>query len=173
MRINTVIVALFALLGLGGAVEKANAQLVLSVGIAPPALPVYTQPVIPGPGYIWTPGCWSWNANISEYYWVPGAWVLAPRPGLLWTPGYWGWSGGLTLGTPAIGARPSASTAGYLTGSAIQVLALQEAIGPAGPFTITGRLRISATRRSSTTSTTSRLPTTTRAMSAIMAAMAV
>jgi len=94
MRINTLIVALFALLGLGTAAEKANAQLVLSVGLAPPALPVYVQPEIPGPGYIWTPGYWAWNADASDYYWVPGAWVVAPRPGLLWTPGYWGWSGG-------------------------------------------------------------------------------
>ncbi len=61
MRINTLIVALFALIGLGGAVEKANAQIVLSVGIAPPALPVYVQPPIPAPGYIWTPGYWAWN----------------------------------------------------------------------------------------------------------------
>ena len=94
MRINTLIVALCAMLGLGGAFEKANAQIVVAVGIAPPALPVYVQPEIPGPDYIWTPGYWSWNGDISEYYWVPGAWVLAPRPGLLWTPGYWGWSGG-------------------------------------------------------------------------------
>ncbi len=94
MRINTLIVALCALLGLGAAVEKANAQFVLSVGIAPPALPVYVQPAIPGPGYIWTPGYWAWNADASDYYWVPGAWVAAPSPGLLWTPGYWGWSGG-------------------------------------------------------------------------------
>ena len=94
MRISTLIVASIALLGFGGAVEKANAQLVVSIGIAPPALPVYTQPVIPGPGYLWTPGYWAWNADASDYYWVPGAWVLSPRPGLLWTPGYWGWSGG-------------------------------------------------------------------------------
>ena len=94
MRINTLIVALCALIGLGGAVDKANAQLVLSVGIAPPALPVYVQPPIPEPGYIWTPGYWAWNPDIEDHYWVPGAWVLAPRPGLLWTPGYWGWSGG-------------------------------------------------------------------------------
>lgn len=94
MRINTLIVALFALLGLGAATEKANAQVVLSVGIAPPALPVYVQPPIPEPGYIWTPGYWAWDADISEHYWVPGAWVLPPREGVLWTPGYWGWSGG-------------------------------------------------------------------------------
>jgi WXXGXW repeat (2 copies) len=63
----------------------------ISVGIAPPALPVYTQPVCPGPGYIWTPGYWAYGD--AGYYWVPGVWVVAPRPGLLWTPGYWGWSG--------------------------------------------------------------------------------
>lgn len=94
MRINTLIVALCAMLGLSGAFEKANAQIVLSVGIAPPALPVYVQPAIPEPGYIWTPGYWAWNADIEEHYWVPGAWALPPRAGLLWTPGYWGWSGG-------------------------------------------------------------------------------
>jgi hypothetical protein len=63
----------------------------ISVGIAPPALPVYTQPVCPGPGYIWTPGYWAYGD--AGYYWVPGVWVMAPQPGLLWTPGYWGWSG--------------------------------------------------------------------------------
>jgi hypothetical protein len=52
-------------------------------------LPVYAQPVIPGPGYLWTPGYWAWGAG--GYYWVPGTWVLPPAVGLLWTPGYWGW----------------------------------------------------------------------------------
>ncbi len=63
----------------------------ISVGIAPPPLPVYTQPVCPGAGYIWTPGYWAYGD--AGYYWVPGVWVMAPRPGLLWTPGYWGWGG--------------------------------------------------------------------------------
>jgi hypothetical protein len=94
MRINTLILALFALLGFGAAAEKADAQIVLSVAVAPPPLPVYDEPPIPGPGYLWTPGYWAWNEEIGEYYWVPGAWVLPPRVGLLWTPGYWGWSGG-------------------------------------------------------------------------------
>ena len=64
----------------------------ITVPIAPPVLPVYAQPVIPGPGYIWTPGYWGWNG--TGYYWVPGTWVLPPRVGVLWTPGYWGWSNG-------------------------------------------------------------------------------
>ena len=64
------------------------------VNSAPPPLPVYTQPPLPGPGYIWTPGYWSWDSEENDYYWVPGTWVEPPRPGLLWTPGYWGWVAG-------------------------------------------------------------------------------
>jgi hypothetical protein len=64
-----------------------------NVRIAPPALPVYEQPICPSPGYLWTPGFWSWNDD-AGYYWVPGTWVAAPTPGLLWTPGYWGWNNG-------------------------------------------------------------------------------
>jgi hypothetical protein len=48
-------------------------------------LPVYDQPPIPEPGYIWTPGYWAWDDD-SGYYWVPGTWVLPPEPALLWTP---------------------------------------------------------------------------------------
>lgn len=65
----------------------------ISVRIGPPALPVYAQPICPGPGYFWTPGYWSWNDD-DGYYWVPGTWVVAPV-GMLWTPGYWGWNEGL------------------------------------------------------------------------------
>ncbi len=71
------------------------AAVFVSVGIAPPALPVYAQPVVPGPGYIWTPGYWAYGPE--GYYWVPGTWVLAPYAGALWTPGYWGWGGSAFL----------------------------------------------------------------------------
>jgi len=64
----------------------------VSVRIGPPPLPVYAQPICPGPGYIWTPGYWAWDDD-DGYYWVPGTWVVAPV-GMLWTPGYWGWGGG-------------------------------------------------------------------------------
>ncbi len=65
----------------------------VSVTIAPPVLPVYTQPLCPGDGYLWNPGYWAYGE--AGYYWVPGVWVRPPQVGLLWTPGYWGWGGGV------------------------------------------------------------------------------
>ena len=77
--------------------SSSSAQIGIGIGISvhvgPPALPVYEQPICPGPGYLWTPGYWGWNDD-AGYYWVPGTWVVAPV-GLLWTPGYWGWNNGL------------------------------------------------------------------------------
>jgi hypothetical protein len=69
-----------------------NIAIGVSVGTPPPVLPVYAQPPIPSPGYIWTPGYWAWGP--AGYYWVPGVWVMPPTVGVLWTPGYWGWGGG-------------------------------------------------------------------------------
>jgi WXXGXW repeat (2 copies) len=69
------------------------AQVGVFITIAPPALPVYEQPLCPGDGYIWTPGYWAYGDDFDDYYWVPGTWVLAPEIGFLWTPGYWGWGG--------------------------------------------------------------------------------
>ena len=71
----------------------AYAQISVSVSFAPPELPVYEQPLVPGEGYIWTPGYWAYAGDDDGYYWVPGTWVMAPEPGLLWTPAYWGWGG--------------------------------------------------------------------------------
>ena len=75
---------------------SANAQIGVSINIAtpPPPLPIYAQPEIPGPGYIWTPGYWAWDPDFQDYYWVPGTWVLAPQVGFLWTPPWWGWNNG-------------------------------------------------------------------------------
>ena len=74
--------------------SRASAQISIGVDItaAPPELPVYEQPPLPAPGYLWTPGFWSYGED--GYFWVPGTWVEPPEPGLLWTPGYWGWNGG-------------------------------------------------------------------------------
>ena len=70
------------------------AQLRISVGFGPPAIPVYEQPVCPGDGYIWTPGYWAWSDDDGDYYWVPGTWIMAPQPAFLWTPPYWAWVNG-------------------------------------------------------------------------------
>ena len=69
-----------------------SAATFVSIAIAPPALPVYAQPIAPGPGYLWTPGYWAYGDD--GYYWVPGTWVIPPAVGVLWTPGYWGWRNG-------------------------------------------------------------------------------
>jgi hypothetical protein len=76
----------------------AQVSIGISVRIGPPALPVYEQPICPGPNYIWVPGYWAWDGY--DYYWVPGTWVLAPQPGYLWTPGYWGWNEGFYVWHP-------------------------------------------------------------------------
>lgn len=78
--------------------SQAEVAVGISVGIAPPALPVYVQPPVPGAGYIWTPGYWAWSGD--DYYWVPGTWVLPPTVGVLWTPSWWGWSDGVYVFHP-------------------------------------------------------------------------
>ena len=49
----------------------ASARVFVSVGIAPPLIPVYDQPIAPGYGYLWTPGYWAYGPD--GYYWVDGA----------------------------------------------------------------------------------------------------
>src|SRR5258707_4806804 len=87
-------VLLFALVLFGVSdLSAAGGGVFVSVAIAPPPIPVYVQPAVPAPGYIWTPGYWAYGPD--GYYWVPGEWVLAPYVGALWTPGYWAWNDGL------------------------------------------------------------------------------
>lgn len=78
--------------------SQAHAGVFISVGFAPPILPVYVQPVCPEPGYMWTPGYWGYGDD--GYYWVPGAWVPAPYEGGLWTPPYWGYEGAVYVFHP-------------------------------------------------------------------------
>src|SRR5215470_6206588 len=95
-KIRTIVLAAAAVAALPAAsFASVNVAIGISVNTPPPALPVYAQPVCPGPGYLWCPGYWAWGP--AGYYWVPGTWVLAPTPGLLWTPGYWAWNDGVYL----------------------------------------------------------------------------
>jgi hypothetical protein len=85
---------LFAVLPVIG---MAQSEEEISVDMAPPPLPVYELPPVPGDGYLWAPGYWAWSDDDQDFYWVPGTWVLAPQPLFLWTPGYWGFAGGVFL----------------------------------------------------------------------------
>jgi hypothetical protein len=85
-------IALLAALPLYAVPAKAAVDVGISINIGPPAMPVYEQPPVPAPNYVWEPGYWAWGPG--GYYWVPGTWVLAPEPGLMWTPGYWAYDNG-------------------------------------------------------------------------------
>jgi len=92
MHIRFIRTLLFALVVLSLSAAS-FAQIGVAIRIGPPPLPVYEQPLCPGDGYLWTPGYWAYDYDISDYYWVPGTWVMAPEVGFLWTPAYWGWGG--------------------------------------------------------------------------------
>jgi WXXGXW repeat (2 copies) len=89
---NRVIRSMLLMVGMLLLATASFAQVRVSIGFAPPMLPVYDQPICPGDGYIWTPGYWAYGDD--GYYWVDGEWVMAPEEGYLWTPGYWGWGDG-------------------------------------------------------------------------------
>ncbi|MBS1828714.1 MAG: hypothetical protein JST93_25650 [Acidobacteria bacterium] len=67
---------------------------------APPPMPryAYQRPPMPGPGYVWSDGYWSFYAG--RYSWVGGYWMLPPYAGAYWVAprytsgrffrGYWG-----------------------------------------------------------------------------------
>ena len=97
MRFLRLVVPVLAMLALVAPPTPSSAAVSvgISVGFAPPPLPVYEQPPIPGYGYVWTPGYWAYGPY--GYYWVPGTWVLPPTIGFLWTPPWWGWSNGVYL----------------------------------------------------------------------------
>ncbi len=94
--VASLVASLLLMLGMLAVPTPSYAQVAIgiSVNFGPPAIPVYAQPMCPGPNYVWTPGYWAWDPDYG-YYWVPGTWVPAPFVGALWTPGYWGYNGGM------------------------------------------------------------------------------
>src|SRR5215469_14342178 len=92
------IALLIAALPIALSPSRTTAATFVSVTVAPPPLPVYIQPPIPAPGYVWVPGYWAWGPG--GYYWVPGTWVLPPAVGVLWTPGWWEFVNGVYVWQP-------------------------------------------------------------------------
>lgn len=93
MRSSSVVRSAVLALAVSFLPASSSAGVLVSITVAPPVLPVYTQPICPGDGFMWTPGYWAYGEE--GYFWVPGVWVRPPRVGVLWTPGYWGWRGGI------------------------------------------------------------------------------
>jgi hypothetical protein len=95
MRLKFFVGALLLAILMVAAPGTLHAQVAIgvTVGFAPPEIPVYEQPICPGDGYIWTPGYWDYDSDAADYFWVPGTWILAPEVGYLWTPPWWGWGG--------------------------------------------------------------------------------
>ena len=54
----------------------------IRVDVAPPALPTYEQPPIPGDGYLWVPDIGHGIRVKPIIIWTPATWVLAPEPGV-------------------------------------------------------------------------------------------
>ena len=54
------LIAPLALVSTTGA-HAASFGISISVGTPPPPLPVYVQPPLPAPGYLWTPGYWAYG----------------------------------------------------------------------------------------------------------------
>ena len=69
---------------------------ILTIAIAPPELPVYVQPAIPEPGYMWSPGIWI-SDETQEIAYVPEPpapleikpTTAQPDPNTVFVPGYW------------------------------------------------------------------------------------
>src|SRR5271168_1695325 len=97
----------------------AHAQIAVGIGIsvhvAPPVLPVYTQPALPAAGYLWTPGYWGYgDAAITGF---PAFGCNRPERAFSGLPDIGALPAAPMDGTGAIGERTSASTAASTTAS--------------------------------------------------------
>ena len=139
MKIAKVLKGTLAAVILAGSLAiapAANAGVFISVGIAPPPIPVYEQPLAPGYGYIWTPGYWAWGDG--GYYWVDGAWVYPRTRTRCGPPATGGGTPVSIIGIRDIGAARLGTTAASTTASATLARASMEAIGTAAISSTTG-----------------------------------
>ena len=79
--VHTLALALSLVICFLFAFSPAYAQLdvAISIDVEPPPLPVYDQPPIPEPGYLWVPGYWAWDDDTGYYCSNPAAAVAGAR----------------------------------------------------------------------------------------------
>ncbi len=63
-----------------GSFAQVSVGVSISANIAPPPLPVYTQPPCPYDGFLWTPGYWGYGD--MGYYWIPAEGLFKVGEGL-------------------------------------------------------------------------------------------
>ncbi len=61
----------------------------IRVNVPPPPLRAEVVVVQPGPGYVWVPGYWDWDAPRGEYLWIAGAWTRPPHRHAVWVGPRW------------------------------------------------------------------------------------
>jgi hypothetical protein len=123
------VIALFCGTAVPAAAQEAACAPVDAVETAPPPLPTYDQPPVPGPGYLWSPGNWSWDEERADYYWcqAPGS---SRRDLVCYGP----LASGARLrvasfSIPAIGVTGSASMAASITALAMAAWATRADAG--------------------------------------------
>jgi WXXGXW repeat (2 copies) len=72
-------------LGAAAVPIASNAEKVIVVQSAPPAVRVETVPEVRS-GYVWAPGYWGWNGH--KHAWVKGH-MIRERAGYHWAPHRW------------------------------------------------------------------------------------
>ena len=60
---------------------SSHAQIVISVGFAPPELPVYEQPFCSQPNLMWAPGYWAYGDGTTTGFPALGFRLLMRAPG--------------------------------------------------------------------------------------------
>ena len=164
---RTLIAGLAVAAGMALAPATASARIFISVGFAPPVIPVYAQPAIPGDGYIWTPGYWAYGSTrATPGSTAPGSSLPTPAPS---GPPVTGATAATaaTSGTPVTGVTPSATTVASTMASATSASASSAATGAADTSSTTAPTTTSAAtavvRITSTTAPTAAATTFTPA----------
>ncbi len=82
-------VAMAAPLVAGTLIAPAEAQIDISIGLAPPPVRIETPPPPPGPPaeFVWQPGHWRWDGH--QHVWHAGVWAHPPAGYHAWVAPHW------------------------------------------------------------------------------------